>query len=125
MTEFKLIDSSVWIAYLIDGKFKELIESSETFLISSLSLFEIKRVLLKNKKIPLQEIQNIISFIKEKSLIINLDEKISEKSSEISIKNNLPAIDSLIYTTALINKAQLITLDNDFRNLSGVTILWN
>jgi predicted nucleic acid-binding protein len=123
MTEFKLIDSSVWIAYLIDGKFKELIESSETFLISSLSLFEIKRVLLKNKKIPLQEIQNIISFIKEKSLIINLDEKISEKSSEISIKNNLPAIDSLIYTTALINKAQLITLDNDFRNLSGVTIL--
>jgi predicted nucleic acid-binding protein len=64
-----------------------------------------------------------MSFIKNKNIIVNIDEKIAEKAADISSEKNLPAIDSLIYATSLMNKLKLISLDNDFRGLDNVEIL--
>src|SRR3989344_1723258 len=100
MKDFKLIDSSVWVSYLINGDYRDIIDNEEILLLSVLSLFEV-----------------------EKSLIIEISVEIAEKAVQISLEKNLPAIDALVYSGALINKAKLITLDNDFRNLSGVEIL--
>jgi predicted nucleic acid-binding protein len=122
VTEHKLIDSSVWLAYFFNGKGKEIIESEEQLLVSTLSLFEIKRVLMK-KEVSFGKIKEYLEFLKNKSITLTIDEKTAEKASEISIKSNLPSIDSLIYSTAMLNNAVLITLDNDFRGLPGAKIL--
>ena len=47
----------------------------------------------------------------------------SEEAVEIAKVNNLPVIDSLIYTSALKNNSQFITLDNDFKELNNVLVL--
>jgi len=122
MTDSKLVDSSVWLSYLINGNHTNIIETNEIFSLSVLSLFEIKRKFLKYK-IEKDKIIKMIEFVKRRSIVILLNEKISEKAAEISIEKNLPAIDSLIYSSALSNKSKLITLDNDFRGLKDVILL--
>lgn len=122
MTDSKIFDSTVWIDYLIKGSFSEEIENEERFYLSSFSLFEIKRKLLRNRELGEEEIKEKISFIKSKSIIINIDEYIAEKASEIAEENNLGAGDAIIYTTALLNNASLITLDNDFRGLKNTLV---
>jgi toxin FitB len=123
VTDSELFDSTVWLDYLIKGSFKEMIEQEEIFSLSSFSLFEIKRRLLKIKELKKAEIEEKMSYIKSKSIILNIDEKIAEKSAEIAEEKQLGAADSIIYTTAILNNAILITLDNDFRNLPHVKIL--
>ena len=122
MTDSKLVDSSVWIDYLFNGSCKEIIDSHEMLLLSALSLFEIKKKLIKNK-IEENKIKTSMEFIRKKSLVIELNGEIAEKAAEVSIKHELPIIDSLIYTTAILHHADLITLDNDFRGLKDVLVL--
>ena len=97
-------------------------ESDDMLLTSSLSLFEVKLKLLKDKK-EQSLIQKSLEIIKKRSLVIPMDTKIGEKAAEISIALRLSAIDSLIYTTSLTNNATLVTLDNDFRGLKDVLSL--
>ena len=49
MTDFKFLDSSIWISYFFDGLYKEIIDGDNALLVSSLSLFEIKKKLIKEK----------------------------------------------------------------------------
>ena len=117
-----LLDSSIWLSYLLGSSYQELIESKKTIFISPLSIFEIKKKLF-DKNIPDSEIKEKIAFIKERTISIALDNTIAEKAAELAIKNQMPAIDSLIYATALLNNYKLITRDNDFRNLVNVQVL--
>lgn len=119
----KLIDSSIWIEYFIEGNFKEIIESKDILNTCILSLFEIKRVFKKNKSLELKKIKENINFIKQKSILINVNESIVEKAVDIAIKNDISAMDSLIYTSALGNDLEFITLDNDFRGLDKAKVL--
>ena len=89
---------------------------------SVISLFEIKKFLKKNK-VSTEEIEAHLDFLRKKRIIEDIDEKIAEQAVEIAIEKNLPIIDAIIYATALENKAELITLDNDFRNLQNVKII--
>ena len=121
MTGSKLIDSSVWLSYFLKGDLKEVIEKDEVLLLSSISLFEIRKKLSKIN-IPKEDISKSIEFVKKRSLIIPLTAEIAEKAVDFSIENKLPMVDSLIYATAIINQAKLITLDNDFRGLKDIVM---
>ncbi|MEK6859785.1 MAG: PIN domain-containing protein [Nanoarchaeota archaeon] len=122
MTGYNLIDSSLWIDYLVNGNFKEIIEIEEKLLLATISLIEIKKK-LSRLKIPIKEINDKMDFIKKQSILINLDEKIADKASELVIEKNLPIADSIVYASTLMNNAILLTLDNDFRNFNDVKIL--
>lgn len=117
-----LIDSSIWLTYFLEGSYQQIIESEKTIFISSLSVFEIKKKML-DKEIPEHEIKEKIGFIKERAIVMDVNNGVSEKAADISHEKNIPAIDSLIYATAMINNLMLITKDNDFRHLSNVQIL--
>lgn len=122
MTDSKLLDSSIWIAFVIKKIHLSLIESNDKLYLSILSLFEIKNRLLKDK-IPPQDIIKTIEFIKKRSIILPVTINIAEKAAELSANEQIPAIDSLIYTTSLFNNSQFITMDNDFRNLKDAIVL--
>jgi toxin FitB len=121
MTGYNLIDSSLWIDYLVNGNFKDIVEKEEKLLLATISLIEIKKK-LSRLKIPNKEIKNKVDYIKKQSIIITLDEKIAEKASEFVIEKDLPIADSIVYASAFINNAVLLTLDNDFRGLDNVKI---
>mgnify|MGYP001580781431 CR=1 FL=1 len=124
MTDSSFLDSSAWLSYFYanNKEIKELIDLNTILLTSVISLFEIKSKLIKDK-IDNIKLQKSIDFIKNRSIIINIDQKIAENAVEFFIKNNLHTIDALIYYSALKNNSLLITLDNDFRNLDNVLIL--
>ena len=85
MSDSKLIDSSVWIDYLTNGNFKEIIDIDEVLLISSLSIFEIKKKLLRNK-ITQQKVEKSVEFIKKRSLVVPVDLNIAEKAVDKVLK---------------------------------------
>ena len=118
----KLLDTSIWLSYLLDSLYQELIESKKTIFISPLSIFEIKKKLF-NKKVPDNEIKEKVAFIKERTISISVDNNIAEKAAQLANENKMPAIDSLIYATSFVNNCILITRDNDFRNLRNVQVL--
>ena len=89
---------------------------------SAISLFEIKNKLVKDK-IDLVKLKRSLEFIKKRSLIMNIDAEISEDAVEFSIKNNLHTVDALIYSSALKNNSMLVTLDDDFKGLTGALTL--
>ena len=121
-TEYKLIDSSVWLAYLFNSNYSDIIESDEVHLLSVLSLFEIKRKLAKSN-VDNNKILRSIEFIKRRSLIVPVNDEIAEAAVDAALDNNLPMVDSLIYATSIINDSIFITLDNDFRGLKNVIVL--
>lgn len=122
MTGSKVIDSSVWLEYFTNGYYKETIESNEVLAVAAISIFEIKKKLLK-EAIEIQTVKKCIHFIKRRSLVIDLTQEIAEMAAEIAIKHRLPAADAIIYTSAMINQSELITADNDFRGLAGVKVV--
>lgn len=122
MIDSRLMDSSVWLAYLFNGQYTDIIDSDEIFLLSVLSLFEIKRKLTRNGLSNIK-LAKSIDFIKKRSLIVPLSAEISEKAVDISIAHNLSAVDALIYATSLLHNASMMTLDNDFRGLKDVFVL--
>jgi predicted nucleic acid-binding protein len=119
------LDTNVWIDYFQTKgvESRDIVEDvGNTLFMSSLSLHEFKKKLIKNgagKKV----IQKVIGFMKEKSFIVDIDETISEKSAEDSLKHKLHTIDALIYRSALENKATLVTMDYDFHRLPNVEIV--
>ena len=122
MTDSKLIDSSVWLSYLLNGEFQNIIENDEIVVLSALSLFEIKKKLAKNN-MSSGKISKSMDFIKKRSIVIPISAEIAEKAAEIALANKLPAADSLIYATSVLHDSILYTIDNDFRGLKGVLIL--
>ena len=124
MTDSRFFDSSAWLSYLhaINEDLKSIIESDKLIFTSVISLFEIKNKLIKDK-MEIVKIQRSIDFIKNRSLIIEIDSEIAEKAVEFSIKHKLHTADSLIYASCLINNSLLITLDNDFRGMINVLVI--
>ena len=120
----RTLDTSLWVSYFIKNLFTEIIDSSEIFLLSAISLFEIKKKFLKDK-LDKKEVQKIIEFVRKKSIIKDVSEEIAEKAAEISIEKELPLADSIVYTTALSNNSELLTADNDFRNLEKCRVFKN
>ena len=122
MTDCDLIDSSVWVDYLINGKHKDLIETEKKLLLATISIIEIIKK-LNRLKIPKKEIAQKIAYVKKQSILVDLDEKIAEKASEIVIEKEIPLADSIVYASAILNDSILITLDNDFRGLDSVKLI--
>ncbi len=125
MTESKIFfDSSAWLAYFLacNNTVKTIVEEECIIMTSVVSLFEVKRKLLRDRY-DTSKVEKTLSIMKTRSIIVDIDETIAEKGAANSIEFNLPAIDSLIYTSAQKHHALLVTGDNDFRNLENVQII--
>ena len=119
-----LFDSSAWFAYSADNNkvVGKIVESEVEILISVMSLFEVKRILLKrgaNQRI----LDKTMSFIRYRSRIIDVTKDIAENAADLSVKHELSTADAIIYATALSKNAELITGDSDLAELKGVKFI--
>ena len=124
-TESKyFLDSSAWLSYFFaeNEEIKGIIDDNNMLFTSVISLFEIKRKLMRDK-LDLNKISSILSYIKEKSIIARIEQDICEKAAEISIKEKLHAIDSIIYTASLVNNCIFVTGDKDFKNIGNAILI--
>ena len=120
-----LLDSSAWLRFLDskqDSQITEFLKGNSRIHTSVLTLFEIKRKMIKAKDQD-EFIRKTLEFIKNTSITIEINDTIAVTAAEYAEKFKLPAADSLIYATAKLNLCTLITFDNDFRNLENVKVL--
>jgi PIN domain nuclease of toxin-antitoxin system len=126
MTATKLfLDSSAWIQYFIekDSRITPIVDQVDGILQTSvLSLYEIKNR-LHQLSLSTDESNKIVDFIQERSQIIFIDSKTALQAVDFHEKYKLPAIDSLIYSSARTENAELLTLDQDFTRTPNTILL--
>ena len=125
-----VIDSYAWVEYFmgteVGEKVKPIIESQEEKITPTICLAEVYAKTLKTESKELAEKQR--AFIKEKSALSSLDEATAVESAKIQTKmkkeiNGWGLADSIVYATALLKKAEVITGDQHFKKLENVLFI--
>ena len=107
-------------------KVKPIIENSEEKLTPTICLAEVYAKTLKVESRELAEKQKV--FIKEKSALVSLDESIAIESANIHVRNKKEIdgwglVDSIVYATAIVKKAEVVTGDEHFKKLKNVIFI--
>jgi len=115
-----LVDSWAWIEYFkgsnLGIKAKNVIESGEQLLISTINISEIYHFLLNNK----MDAEKLIKFVLDSSFVIQLDTQIAIKAANIKFTKKLGMADAIVLATAEENNAMILTGDDDFKNIKNV-----
>ena len=119
-----LVDSSGWIEYFMNGPlaepYEKYLSKSREVITPTLVLFEV----YKKIKNELDEEQALLAAAQmEKTNLIPLSAAIAYRAADVSLEYKLALADSVIYATADIQGARLITSDADFKNLPKVLYL--
>ena len=89
-----------------------------SFVVPTVTVLELTRIAIRKGK--LKDINDLISsLIRAKNIeVIDCDIKIAGKAGEISAIYNIPTVDSIIVTTAILNKChKLLSDDSHFDKL--------
>jgi len=125
-----VVDSYAWIEYFMGTKTREnakaIIENSEEKITPSICLAEVYAKTLKVESQEIAEKQK--TFIKEKSALVPLDELIAVEAAKVQVrmKNEIDGwglADSIVYATAIIKKAEVVTGDEHFKKLKNVLFI--
>jgi predicted nucleic acid-binding protein len=123
VSELLLIDSSAWLEYLTQdtdaAKFAPFIESSSPRLVPTIVLYEVVKILRRER--GQSESDRFISAAL-RGRVVPLDEQLALAAAQVSNTTKLAMADSIIYATAQVHQAQLVTGDAAFRGLPGVII---
>ncbi|MEK6961286.1 MAG: PIN domain-containing protein [Nanoarchaeota archaeon] len=124
MTDIKALDSSAWLYYLFgqNEECRKIVESDTELVISTISIFEIKRKLIRLRT-DRSKIEASLSMIKKRAIVEEVTCDLAEKAAELAHVHNLHATDSLIYATAKKRGAMLVTADSDFKGAPGVMMV--
>ena len=119
-----VIDSSGWLEYITSDTKADLFvpyfKDASLILVPTIVIYEVRKVLLlRNTK------QMADDFISQALLlkVISIDENIAMDAALLSIQFQLALADALIYAASSRTNANLITSDNHFKGLPGVTVL--
>jgi PIN domain nuclease of toxin-antitoxin system len=125
-----VIDSYAWIEYFMGSRMgetvKPLIENSEEKLTPTICLAEVYAKTLKVESQEIAEKQK--TFIKEKSALVFLDEIIAVESARLNVRmkkeiDGWGLDDSIVYATATVKKAEVVTGDEHFKKLKNVLFI--
>ena len=116
-----IVDTSGWLEYLADSSLVEnyaaAIENTDELLVPSIVLNEVF------KKITLAFDENkafqAIAQLKQ-GQVLDVNEAIALYAGKISIEKKLPMADALIYATAILHDATILTQDAHFEGLPQV-----
>jgi len=120
----KLVDSSGWVELLTDGpladEYAVHLEDPEQVLTPSIVLFEVYKW-VKRERGEEEALQ--VAAQLEKTEVAPLTSTIALTAADASLEHGLAMADAIVYATAAVHEAELVTSDRDFASLSGVTYL--
>ena len=124
-SERVLVDSSGWLEYLTADVKKSLFEpylvdAKKTLIVPTIVLYEVRKKLLVEQQKTAAD-----WFVSEalRHTVVPLDERIALDAPNYSIQFRIALADAIIYTTAVVENARLVTGDAHFANLPNVTVL--
>jgi predicted nucleic acid-binding protein len=122
-SELYVVDSTGWLEYLTEDSkaaaFSHYLEGEASVLVPSVVIFEVYRHLAKHRGKPLADRFASQALLRK---VIPLDETVALAAANASLDHRLTGTDSIVYATARVCQAQLVTANTHFRGLPGVII---
>jgi toxin FitB len=122
-SELYVVDSTGWLEYLTEDSkaaaFSHYLEGEASVLVPSVVIFEVYRHLAKHRGKPLADRFASQALVRK---VIPLDETVALAAANVSLDHRLTGTDSIVYATARVCQAQLVTTNTHFRGLPGVII---
>lgn len=103
-------------------KLKEEFRSMNEKLVSSLTIHEIYRLVLKTDGKAVAELRSIA--IRRDFQIIDVNYQIAVKSAQLRSRHPMPMADSVIAATAQIEGCPLFSDDAHFKNIENLKTVW-
>lgn len=120
----KVVDSSGWVEFLSDGaladQWSRHLEDLAQVLTPTVVLFEVYRWVKRERGEP--EALAVAAQL-EKTRLVPLTPTIALTAADYGLEHGLAMADAIVYATAAIHRAGLVTSDRDFAALPGVTYL--
>ncbi len=119
-----LVDSSGWIHYFMNGSlaksYAEYLSKTKELVTPTVVLYEV----YKKLKSELSEEGALMAAAQmEKTVLAPLSESIAYHAADLALEHKLAMADAIVYATADVYKAKLITSDSDFKRLPQVTYI--
>lgn len=119
-----MVDSSGWLEFLTDGPLAEsygehLADLGEV-LTPAIVLYEVYKWIKRER--TEEEALTVAAQI-EKTRVVPVTPALALTAADLSLERRLAMADALVYATAVLHDAELITSDADFAALPGVTYL--
>jgi len=122
-SELYLVDSTGWLEYLTEDSkaaaFSHYLEGEASVVVPSVVIFEVYRHLAKHRGRPMADRFASQALLRK---VIPLDETVALAAANVSLDHRLAATDDIVYATARVCQAQLVTANTHFRGLPGVII---
>lgn len=122
-SETYLVDSSGWLEYLTEDSkaaaFGPYLEGEASVIVPSLVLYEVYRHLAKQRGRTVAD--RFVSQVLHRR-VVPLDETIALAAANASLDHRLSATEAVIYATARVCQAELVTANTHFRGLPGIII---
>ena len=118
-----VVDSSVFLEIFSDGKLRakcERLLGQRSLSIPSLVLFEVYRK-LRSRLEEFDALDAVAALRKHQ--IVDLTSDIALTAADLSLHHKLAVADSLVLAHARELGVPLVTLDNDFAGIEGVTVI--
>jgi toxin FitB len=123
VSDVYVVDSSGWLEYLTEDSkaaaFGHYLEGDAAVLLPSIVLCEVYKHLSKQRGRAIAE--RFVAQVFQRK-VIPLDETIAVTAGNMSVEHRLPMPDAIVYATARVCQAHLVTADTHFRGLPGVII---
>lgn len=119
-----VVDSSGWLEYLTEDEkaqgFAPYLEDLQDILVPVIVIYEVYKKLLGS--VGRTEAEAFLSQALRRK-VVDFDESLARAAAEASLLHKLAMADAIIYATAQACAAELITSDQAFKNLAGVTLI--
>jgi predicted nucleic acid-binding protein len=119
-----VVDSSGWLEYITGDEkadvFGEVLQSDDLVLVPTIVLYEVLKIMLL--RAGKSEADVFLSGALQRT-VVDLTDTIALAAASLSIDHKLPMADAIIYATARAYRAKIITSDEHFAGLPGVTVL--
>ena len=120
----RLVDSSAWIEWLegstLGAEIGKELPDRDQWLVPTIVQFELKKWLVREGRSD--KADEVIAFM-ETCVVADLDTSIALLAADMGRQHKLAAADSIVYATALLYQADLLTCDRHFEELPGVLYL--
>jgi predicted nucleic acid-binding protein len=117
----RLVDTSVWIEWLIGSplgaRLAAELPEREQWLVPTIVQLELAKWL--TREAGDDKADRVIAFT-ETCVVADLDTATALSAAELCAKHGLATADAIVYATALMHGADLVTCDRHFEGLPGV-----
>lgn len=116
-----IVDSSGWLEYFSGGPnsehFLPPLQDPSSLIVPAITIYEVFKVVLREAG-ENEALQAMAAM--QQGTVVDLTAGIALNAAKLSMQNNLPMADSILFATAISYNCIIWTQDSDFENLQRV-----